>query len=448
MSTESRNTERPEAPERITEEYRMLHRVAQVLQTEGDLMGMLQSVMKTLTGFEDLRVENKAGIFLANNNRKVLELLTTYGEFSDEFLEKDREIPYGDCLCGRVVESGELLMSENCFQDPRHERLYDDMTPHGHYIVPLKSGTEMVGVLFLYTRTHPAWYQHSREVLYSIGGLIAAAIQKKRIDLELSAYRDQLESLVEARTAELKQTNQKLQSEIEGHKNTQDELRRSRDQFRDLGNQIQEIREEEKARIAREVHDRLGQALTALKIDVIQVGKKLESRLPDLKTRIDGMTGVIDDTIESVQQIAMELRPPVLDAFGICEAIAWQAREYESRYPLRFEVQCAELPVALEKGLETALFRVFQEAVANVVRHAAATRVSVRFVVEGERLVFSIEDDGRGIRPEDIDNPASLGLVGIQERVHPFKGTVTFSGKPEQGTTVTVTLPLDAGSKP
>ncbi len=436
------DSEMKQKSKRVTEEYRVLHRVAQILQAQGDLIGMLQSVMRELTAFQDLKVENKAGIFLANNKIRTLELFTTYGEFSEEFLLKEKEVPFGDCLCGRVAESGELLMSENCFQDPRHERLYDDMTAHGHYIVPLKTGEELVGVLFLYTRTHPTWYQDSREVLYSIGGLIAEAIQKKRVDLELSAYRDQLESLVEARASELKRTNEKLISEIEEHKETQVQLERSRDQFRNLGNQIQAIREEEKSRIAREVHDRLGQALTALKIDTIQIGKKLPPELDGLKAEVDGMTEVIDDTIRSVQHIAMELRPPILDAFGICEAIAWQAGEYEQRYGLQFDVHCLQETADLDKGLETTLFRIFQEAVSNVVRHAGATRVAVDLSVQGGDLVFKIEDDGRGIRQEDIENAGSLGLVGIQERVHPFRGNVEFLGQPGKGTTVAVTIPL------
>ncbi|QPJ60748.1 MAG: GAF domain-containing sensor histidine kinase [Candidatus Nitronauta litoralis] len=431
MSSIGNNSPQEDSDERITGEYRVLHNVAQILQTKGDLIEMLQQVMRAITHFEDLKVENKAGIFLADNEAKVLRLFTTFGNFSNEFLEKEKEVPFGNCLCGRVAESGDLLMSENCFTDPRHERAYDDMTPHGHYIVPLKSGNELVGILFLYSNIHPAWYQNSQEVLLSIGGLIAGAIQKKQVDLELAAYRDQLESVVESRTAELKATNENL--------------KRSRDQLRKLGNQVQEIREEEKSRIAREVHDQLGQALTALKIDSIQIGKKLPEELSKLKTRAIAMTGVIDETIQSVQRIATELRPPILDAFGLCEAIAWQAKEYESRYHLKFDVDDLQDSIEMDKKMQVSLFRVFQEAVSNVVRHAKATQVKVRIRLEEGELVFSIEDDGIGIREKDVANFESIGLIGIQERILPYNGRAEFLGTPGKGTVVVVRIPLASG---
>lgn len=431
MSQNEKNTHQEDSDERITGEYRVLHNVAQILQTKGDLIEMLQQVMRALTNFEDLKVENKAGIFLADNDAKVLRLFTTYGNFSSEFLEKEKEVPYGNCLCGRVAESGDLLMSEDCFSDPRHERIYDDMTPHGHYIVPLKIGSEMVGILFLYSNTHPTWYQNSQEVLLSIGGLIAGAIQKKQVDLELAAYRDQLESVVESRTTELKATNENL--------------KRSRDQLRKLGNQVQDIREEEKSRIAREVHDQLGQALTALKIDSIQIEKKLPKEFPELKTQATAMTGIIDETIQSVQRIATELRPPILDAFGLCEAIAWQAKEYESRYNLKFDVNCRQDSMEMDKKMQVSLFRVFQEAVSNVVRHAKATKVNVEIGFEEGELIFSIEDDGVGIKEKDVANFESLGLIGIQERILPYNGQAEFLGRPGKGTAVMVRIPLESG---
>ena len=178
---------------RITEEYRILHKVAQVLQAQGELEAMLQEAMRAITGFDELKVENKAGIFLVNERKRVLQLFTTVGDFSDEFLEKEKEVPFGDCLCGRVALSGNLMMSESCYSDSRHERIFSDMTAHGHYIVPLKTSDNLIGVMFLYTNTNPVWYEHSQEVLLSIGGLIADAIQKKQVDKELEEYRNQLD---------------------------------------------------------------------------------------------------------------------------------------------------------------------------------------------------------------------------------------------------------------
>lgn len=408
--------------ERITEEYRVLHKVAQILQNPGDLIEILKRIMKALTEFEGLQVENKAGVFLADNENKVLRLLTTYGDFSQEFIEKEKTVPFGDCLCGRAAASGELLMSESCFTDSRHERTFSNMTPHGHYIIPLKSFEKLVGVLFLYTDTHPSWYQHSQEVLLSIGGLIANTIERKQIDEELESHRNNLEDIVATRTQDLVQ---------------------SKEQYRKLNSQIQMIREEEKSRLSREVHDQLGQALTALKMDTIHIDKKLPANQMDLKNQIKSVTRTIDETIKSVQHIATELRPPILDAFGLWEAISWQAKEYDKRHDLQFDLDCLQGHIEIEKGLQTALFRIFQEAVTNILRHANASHVQVSMKHENGTLFFSIRDDGIGITEKDIENPESLGLIGIKERVHPWGGKLNFDSSPGKGTLLIISLPLN-----
>ena len=426
----------------ITEEYRVLHRVAQALQSPGTLKDVLQKTMQAVTQFDGLQVENKAGIFLADNEARVLRLFTTYGIFTEEFLEKEREVPFGDCLCGRAAVSGELLMSESCFTDPRHERTFTGMKAHGHYIVPLKSLDKLIGVMFLYTDTSPSWYQHSQEVLLSIGGLIANTIQRKQIEDELMEHRNTLENLIETRTSDLSNTNNRLKREIVEHENTQKTLINSREKFRKLSHQIQSIREEEKSRIAREVHDQLGQALTALKIDTIQIEKKLPLDFPELKSHANSMTMAIDDTINNVQQIAMGLRPPILDAFGICEAISWQAGEYQKKLGLHFDLKHLQENISIDKSLQTALFRIFQESVTNITRHAKATQVQVGMNYDNTELIFEITDNGVGIKKEAVENSASLGLIGIKERVHPWDGQVKFEGSPGTGTTVKVTIPL------
>jgi len=295
------------------------------------------------------------------------------------------------------------------------------MKPHGHYIVPLKSFNNLVGVLFLYTDIHPSWYQHSQEVLLSIGGLIANTIERKQIDEELDAHRNRLEEIVASRTRDLVQ---------------------SKEQYRKLSNQIQQVREEEKSRIAREVHDQLGQELTVLKIDTIQLGKKIPAGQKDLQSKIESMTQMIDDTIKSVQYIATELRPPILDAFGVCEAISWQAKEYQKRHGLQFDINFSQNQVEIDKRLQTSLFRIFQESVTNILRHANASRVQVSMNYENGNLIVVIEDNGIGIKKEDLESSESLGLIGIKERVYPWDGQVSFEGSPGKGTIVTITIPL------
>ena len=425
----------------LTQEYEILREVARVLHSSQGVKRMLENVLSVLTGFDDLKVEKKAGIFLADPEKKVLNLYCTLGKFTDDFLEKEQVVPYGDCLCGRVAESGELLMSESCFTDTRHERRYGGMQAHGHYIVPLKTkGDALLGVMFLYTNTHPSWYQHSQEVLLSIGGLVADAIKHSLVKEELARYRNQLEELVAERTGDLNQANILLRKEVEERASAEHQLKIIREQLRNLSNHLQNIREEEKTRIAREVHDELGQSLTALKMDLVCLKQELPGLQPDLQERIQTMSGLIDSTITSVQRISSELRPQILDVMGLCEAISWQAREYQKRTTLRFDLNCEQ--VSINKELTTELFRIFQEALTNVVRHSRADRVCVSLHQNAEQITLEIGDNGQGMPPEKINAPQSLGLIGIRERVLFFGGEVEFQGEPGKGTRVIVKTPL------
>ncbi len=455
---ETRNAE-----SRMTEEYKVLHEVAQVLQSDGGVQDRLERVMQVITRFHDLRVEKKAGIFLADEKTQTLHLYSTIGQFTDEFLHGEKEVPFGDCLCGRVAASGEILMSNSCFADPRHERKYDGMTPHGHYIVPLKSQNKLVGVMFLYTDTDPSWYTHSREVLLSIGGLIGDAIQRSRqeeklkssnealkrevgerrkVEAELVTYRDHLEELVAQRTQDLTAANEQLKDEIQVRKHTESKLKQIRQQLRELNRRLQNIREEEKSRIARQVHDELGQSLTALKMEVAYLEKKYGGipGFPGEKT--ESMKRLIDTTVQAVQRISTELRPPILDAFGICDAIAWQAEETHRRAGIRFDLNCLQPGVQLDTNLATTLFRIFQEALTNIVRHAQADKVRVSLSRTKSGLTLEVADNGRGIDPGKIKDPKSLGLLGIRERLLPWDGTLSIQGKPGAGTTVRVEIAL------
>lgn len=425
----------------LTQEYEILHEVARALHSSQGVKSMLEDVLSVLTGFDDLKVERKAGIFLADPEKKVLNLYCTLGEFTSEFMEKEKVVPYGDCLCGRVAESGELLMSESCFSDARHERKYEGMQAHGHYIIPLKTKAgSLRGVMFLYTNTNPSWYQHSQEVLLSIGGLVADAIEHSLVEEELAQHRNDLEERVAERTADLNQANTTLKNEVVERTNAEKQLTVIREQLRNLSNHLQNIREEEKTRIAREVHDELGQSLTALKMDLVCLKEELPDQKPELQERVQTMSGLIDSTITSVQRISSELRPQILDVMGLCEAISWQAREYKKRTNLQFDLHCEE--VIINKEMTTELFRIFQEALTNVVRHSKADWVGVHLHQDGKQLTMEIEDNGEGMLPEKINDSQSLGLIGIRERVLFFGGEVEFLGEPGKGTRVIVKTPL------
>ncbi len=411
-------------PARISldEEYRLLHEVADTLQSPDDTRTMLTQVMRILTGFEELDVESKAGVFLADHEKRVLRLYATFGHFTDEFLEKEQEVPFGDCLCGRAAASGELLMSDSCFNDARHERRFQDMTPHGHYIIPLKTRNRLVGVLFLYTQTDPTWYRFSQEVLLSIGGLIAGAIERQLNEDELHRYRQNLETIVHERTAE---------------------LTAMREQLRKLNSRMESVREEEKKRISREVHDQLGQALTALSLDLSWLGRQESAGAPVVRDKLVGMQALVRDTIDLTQKIASELRPQVLDLMGLPEALEWQARQFSTRNGIQCQYDLDPVCEAPNPELATVLFRIFQEALTNITRHARAKEVQVTFRCQPEALILTVADDGCGIASDKLDNANSLGLMGIRERALMWNGRVDIDTEPGCGTTVTVTLPVE-----
>lgn len=222
-----------------------------------------------------------------------------------------------------------------------------------------------------------------------------------------------------------------------------DEIARSREQLRGLSNRLQSIREEEKTRIARAVHDELGQTLTALKLEITCLQDELDPENPEHQQASETITRLIDQTIAAVQHISTELRPQLLDVFGLAEAINWQAQEMHKRTGIEFDLKEMDQQVKLDPERSTTLFRIFQETLTNIARHAQASRVRVRLRQENEHVVMEVQDNGVGIRRDQINRPQSLGLLGIRERVLVWQGQVQFHGVPGQGTTVTVKLPVN-----
>ena len=219
-------------------------------------------------------------------------------------------------------------------------------------------------------------------------------------------------------------------------------LRKSEENLRALAVRLQSVREEEWTRIAREIHDELGQELTGLKMDLTWVAKKLPLDQKALAAKIGSMFDVIDGTIQSVRKIATRLRPEVLDELGLAPAIDWQAKEFQKRSGIRCRLSLPSDALGLDRERSTAAFRVFQELLTNIARHANATRIDVAMQVDSGALVLAVEDNGKGIEEAAIFSPKSLGLLGMRERVLPFGGKVEFARAGDQGTRVTVSIPL------
>ena len=234
-------------------------------------------------------------------------------------------------------------------------------------------------------------------------------------------------------------------------KAAEEALSRSEEQLRALTNRLQQAREEEAMRIARELHDQLGRCLTAMKMDVDGIerglaGAAAEADLGALTEKVRRMNETLDETVYTVRRIAAELRPGVLDDLGLSAAIEWQARDFQRRSGVSCVVRAPEEDLPLSRDQATALFRIFQESLTNVARHAKATKVWVNLSKEEGAVVLEVEDDGVGISSARLAERHSLGLLGMRERVAAFGGEIELAGMPGQGTAVVVRMPVSGTS--
>jgi PAS domain S-box-containing protein len=227
---------------------------------------------------------------------------------------------------------------------------------------------------------------------------------------------------------------------------SKEKLELTLNQLHTLSAHLQTIREEERSAISREIHDELGQSLTGLKMELFWLkGQASKKNLPEYKLLAeDKLTAIlqeIDQTIDWVRQISTFLRPGILDTLGLIPALSWLADDFEARYKIKCWFQTTINDIKFEKNFSTAIFRVCQEALTNVARHACASRVAILLQSQKEELILTIEDNGRGISEEEINHPNSLGLLGIKERALTYQGTVVFSKSPNGGTLVLVKFP-------
>ena len=258
----------------------------------------------------------------------------------------------------------------------------------------------------------------------------------------LTKTKELLELRVEQRTAVLTRLNNEMRMEIADRQHAEEQLRQSRDQLRALAARLQSVREEERAYMAREIHDELGQACTAIKMDLALIGHKLTKRQAKLQAKVQSSIQLVDSTIVTLRRIASELRPRALDDLGLPAALEAQALDFEARTGIRCSVTLPLEPLTLDRDRSTAIFRIFQESLTNVARHAHATRVEARLHRENDRIIFEVFDNGTGFDPEVAKERKSLGLVGMQERALLLNGEFKAEGVPGSGTTVRLSIPF------
>ena len=235
--------------------------------------------------------------------------------------------------------------------------------------------------------------------------------------------------------------------DITEEKKAQEELERSRLELRNLSIHLQSVREEESTRVARKIHDELGQSLTALQMDLSWLKNRLPAANQDIREKTQSMSTLVDATIDSVHNITTELRPSLLDDLGLPAAIDWQAADFQKRSGIRCHTHIDCPTDLIDRDLATAVFRIFQEILTNIARHAKASQCRVRLGVNEKELSLDVTDNGVGITQWQVEAPRSFGMIGMRERANLWGGTVHVRNAKPSGTTVKVLIPLYKGGK-
>ena len=235
-------------------------------------------------------------------------------------------------------------------------------------------------------------------------------------------------------------------TDISAIKEAEELLKKSYDDIRRLASHLERVREEERIHIAREIHDELGQQLTVLKMDIAWLNKKIDKKDIQVKERINELLSVVDNTVKTVRRISTELRPSILDDLGLFAALDWQCTEFEKRTGIKTSFLSGAENIKLPAEISTGLFRIFQESLTNVARHAGATKMSTKLDIENGEILLTIKDNGKGFLITGIENKKTLGILGMRERVSLMGGEFKLFSIPGKGTEIKVSVPVSSAT--
>ncbi len=290
-------------------------------------------------------------------------------------------------------------------------------------------------VIFGVVRLYLNWSQINTNEAWLTVGVLAVILSL----LVFTSYVTRLLNRRDKKVIEADDALRRVNAELE------ENVRIRTKELRSLLEHVQKSREEERKYIAREIHDDLGQRLTAVKMQASMLIKKLQegnANTEYLIAELREQHEEIINSIKSVKQIATDLRPEILDHLGILEAVKWQAQQFENSTGVRCEVEHREENLDLRPLLASTVYRIVQESLTNVARHSRASHVMISIESASEQLLLRIKDDGRGIKESELQDGKSFGLIGMRERIHILKGKLSITGEPNKGTTVSAEIPL------
>jgi len=346
---------------------------------------------------------------LGSDGSKLIPTKIWYSNDSQNFqkfikITEETQFSEGTGLPGRVLLDGKAHWVTDVEKDPNFPRaaMEEEIGIRSGFAFPILIGLQTVGVMEFFSEKTVAPDKRLLEVMESIGTLLGRVLERYKADQEKKDYSDHL---------------------------------------RKLYHKLDSIREEESKRMAREVHDGLGQVLTTLKIELSLLNKKLiEQNLDHIEENMEIIGGLIESTIQAVKKISLELRPPILDSLSLTEAIDWQGHLFQNRTGIQFTLSHPGETISLDPQRVTTLFRIFQECLTNIARHSEATKIHVDIIDQGHLLIMRVKDNGKGITPERIHDKTSLGILGMKERAQMWEGEVEIKGERNKGTEILIKL--------
>lgn len=289
-------------------------------------------------------------------------------------------------------------------------------------------------------KTSEDWIRSENEILSHMVEKKTKELEKKLIEQKRS-QRILLKTMGKLEKSRISSLNlmEDLRDEIDVRKSKEIEIERSREQLEKLTTYLQKVREEERRLIARELHDELGQELTAVKIDLASLKMSIHDKI-SFNTKIDNISSLINDSIITVQRLTSELRPHILDDLGLVAAIDWYTGEYIKRTGITMNLNI-DKSISLPNEVELVIFRILQESLTNIARHSKAENAEIIFYRQNSDVILEIKDDGIGISSVDRKSPKSLGLLNMSERAREIGGTFVIESRKKQGTRICLTVP-------
>ena len=379
---------------------RVLNDILSIALENTSLQELLDRTIEKIISAPFISPTPSGGIFLVEEEDGILNLKVKRGisEILDTVCTR---VEFGKCSCGIAAATGKIQFVD-CIQEI-HKIVGNEMRSHGHYSVPIISREKILGVLIIYVEEGRERSSIEEEFLSAVANTIAGIIEHKRVEKELKSSREELRNLLD---------------------------------------HMHNVREIERSRIAREIHDELGQSLSLLQIDLFWIENNLTEECSSILEKVTVMSKSIDDMVEVVQKIATELRPGLLDDLGLAAAIEWHANEFQNRTGIQCILNLGKLDFPVSRNISTAIFRIFQEALTNIMRHSEAKVVRINLNLVEEKLKLTVMDDGKGISRKQISDCKSIGIIGMRERIRFLNGKFEVRGAPGKGTTVTVTVPF------